>query len=377
MLLHPGLYSVNQSTSSRSMPKSKRKTTRDVDYINREFARIWKKRGVTDATKRLETCIVKTAEEFGLGTDWMNSDADVALPLAYNSRAELYDPVAATSMTPTNVAMQTVYMSPNGQLTLIGISPPWALAFKFARYLKYDPEDIVAILISMAKLQSYTWTAEKLERLLFTECAPMQFERYDIGILRGKIQHAVALLGATRDTGTITNAYWPGAKDIYNATTLVVEHRSKSWPATPTEPPPAWSSSSSLMVEKKMKHRKSASSFASLPIGIPSSSSMLAPPMPSATLIDRPKSTAPTSSKKSTKKRMVEAQPAPPVPDYATSLDSWRNDYLARGSGVYALRPPPTMPRHLLPPTIVMPQPSRQSLPPIVFPPSFDNLAVA
>lgn len=36
-----------------------------------------------DAEERLRRCVGRTAEVFGLGEDWMNCDADVALPLAY------------------------------------------------------------------------------------------------------------------------------------------------------------------------------------------------------------------------------------------------------------------------------------------------------
>jgi hypothetical protein len=35
-----------------------------------------------DANDRLKQCIFETALQFGLGADWMNSDADVALPMA-------------------------------------------------------------------------------------------------------------------------------------------------------------------------------------------------------------------------------------------------------------------------------------------------------
>lgn len=100
MLLHPGLYaqtsgatsSSNNSpsgypfantTSPSSMPISSRTATRDVDYINRSFAAEWHaSNGISDATERLKKCIRATARRFNLGADWMNSDADVALPMA-------------------------------------------------------------------------------------------------------------------------------------------------------------------------------------------------------------------------------------------------------------------------------------------------------
>lgn len=60
-----------------------RQNTRDVDYLHRSFEVEWKARGVADAGARLNACIAATAERFGLGLDWMNAHADVALPMAY------------------------------------------------------------------------------------------------------------------------------------------------------------------------------------------------------------------------------------------------------------------------------------------------------
>ena len=93
MLLHPRLYPLTQSppmsqslfVGDDKMPipiPAKRTATRDVDYINRSFAAEWKSVGVVDATERLKKCIRATARRFGLGADWMNSDADIALPMA-------------------------------------------------------------------------------------------------------------------------------------------------------------------------------------------------------------------------------------------------------------------------------------------------------
>lgn len=84
MLLHPGLHELSQQ-QSYSMPgdnRPRRKTTRDVDYIHRSFASEYRDLGFPDATERLQRCIRATARHFRLGADWMNSDADVALPMA-------------------------------------------------------------------------------------------------------------------------------------------------------------------------------------------------------------------------------------------------------------------------------------------------------
>ena len=93
MLLHPGLYNLalqqhhmltnSLSNSHNAFPR--RTTTRDVDYIKRSFATEWQSIGMTDATERLQSCIQSTARHFHLGADWMNSDADVALPMANES----------------------------------------------------------------------------------------------------------------------------------------------------------------------------------------------------------------------------------------------------------------------------------------------------
>ena len=68
MVLHPQL-------ACRDM-------TRDIDYLHRSFEAEWIARGVSDAGPRLLTCIKETARKFKLGADWMNSCADVALPMS-------------------------------------------------------------------------------------------------------------------------------------------------------------------------------------------------------------------------------------------------------------------------------------------------------
>lgn len=60
-----------------------RQHTRDVDYLHRSFEVEWKQRGVVNAGERINACIEATAKQFGLGLDWMNAHADVALPMAY------------------------------------------------------------------------------------------------------------------------------------------------------------------------------------------------------------------------------------------------------------------------------------------------------
>jgi len=59
-----------------------RESTQDVNYIHRSFVSEYRALGYPDAEQRLRTCIVETARKFGLGADWMNDHADVALPWA-------------------------------------------------------------------------------------------------------------------------------------------------------------------------------------------------------------------------------------------------------------------------------------------------------
>lgn len=82
MLLHPGLYNLAEQQAEMTPEMPIRKTTRDVDYIHRAFVSESLGCGEVDAPKKLEKCISETASKFGLGLDWMNSAADVALPMA-------------------------------------------------------------------------------------------------------------------------------------------------------------------------------------------------------------------------------------------------------------------------------------------------------
>jgi hypothetical protein len=49
---------------------------------DRSFVSEYRALGFHDAEQRLRTCIAETAFQFGLGADWMNDHADVALPWA-------------------------------------------------------------------------------------------------------------------------------------------------------------------------------------------------------------------------------------------------------------------------------------------------------
>jgi hypothetical protein len=59
---------------------SHRESTQDVDNIHRPFMSEYRALVFPDAEQHLRTFIAETARKFGLGADWMNDHADVALP---------------------------------------------------------------------------------------------------------------------------------------------------------------------------------------------------------------------------------------------------------------------------------------------------------
>ncbi|KAF7416382.1 hypothetical protein PC9H_002647 [Pleurotus ostreatus] len=227
MLLHPRLFPLTQSPMSQSlfvgndgMPipiPVKRTATRDVDYINRSFAAEWKSVGVVDATERLKKCIRATARQFGLGADWMNSDADIALPMATNPQTgTVYDPIYTDSLRPNNLHLHTIFTSQNQKLVLISVTPFWAVALKLVRYCKWDPGDICALLRNGTIMSKVTWNAEILEAWLHKECWPMGYASYDtakVMEMRKRIQHAVQMVNAwnTSDPPPSSSPYPPPA----------------------------------------------------------------------------------------------------------------------------------------------------------------------
>ncbi|KAL6306571.1 hypothetical protein BKA93DRAFT_816389 [Sparassis latifolia] len=162
MVLHPNLRS--------------RKHTPDVDYNHRSFVAEWQMRGVADAGTQLQACIWKTALKFGLGADWMNAHADVALPLARDVNGKLYDPVWADAMTPMNRRLNTIFSSPG--LVLVAVSWPWAVALKLVRFQKHDPEDIANILRLGRSQRGTVWTRHVLETWLVRSCGAMGYHAY-------------------------------------------------------------------------------------------------------------------------------------------------------------------------------------------------------
>ncbi|KAF8968481.1 hypothetical protein BDZ97DRAFT_1590139, partial [Flammula alnicola] len=147
MLLHPGLYALSQQQQAVSPALPVRTTTRDVDYIHRGFMAEYGGNRLPDAAERLKECIRATARWFNLGADWMNSDADIALPMAHDpSGGKIYDPIYTASIQPHNINLHTIYRSPNGLLALVSVTPFWAVSLKLVRYTKWDPGDICLLL---------------------------------------------------------------------------------------------------------------------------------------------------------------------------------------------------------------------------------------
>ncbi|KAH8832950.1 hypothetical protein DL96DRAFT_1704997 [Flagelloscypha sp. PMI_526] len=173
----------------------RRTSTRDVDYIARGFKLFWERRGIPDAVERLIRCVKETAyafRQYGIGEDWVNSDADVSLPMATNPMThDQYDPVAAAALQLNNIEQYTVYESPNGLLRLVGVSPAWAVALKIVRYGPRDWADVSLILRNGGYVN---WTPEMVWTWLLTQCPDMIFDQRDGRYqheLRTRIKHAV------------------------------------------------------------------------------------------------------------------------------------------------------------------------------------------
>ncbi|EIM84724.1 uncharacterized protein STEHIDRAFT_148077 [Stereum hirsutum FP-91666 SS1] len=124
---------------------------------------------VPDAEARLLRCIEETARKFGLGKDWMNSHADVALPMAYDPSGALYDPIHTSALSPSNIQTNTLFTSPS--LTLISTTWPWSIALKLVRFQKDDPRDIAAMLKLGFWKAGIRWDEGRLEGWI-RECCP-------------------------------------------------------------------------------------------------------------------------------------------------------------------------------------------------------------
>ncbi|KAJ7110766.1 hypothetical protein C8R43DRAFT_904191, partial [Mycena crocata] len=184
MLLNKDLAALAAHTAATDGRVQQRTTTRDIDYIARSFSSEWAQRyGVYDANERLKQCCFDTALQFGLGADWMNSDADVALPMATDPKTgSVYDPIHAASIQAGDAL--TVYTSPNGRLKLVSVTPFWTVALKMVRYNAADRGDICILLRSGTHQRQLHWTPTKLELWLLGTCWAMGYSGYDAERIR-------------------------------------------------------------------------------------------------------------------------------------------------------------------------------------------------
>nr|GAT52538.1 predicted protein [Mycena chlorophos] len=160
--------------------RHQRTTTRDVDIMLRAFVAEWAAYGVLDAGQRLKRCILETAQQFRLGADWMNSDADVALPMATDpTTGKLYDPISTASF-PCADAL-TLFTSRNALLQLVSVTPFWAVALKMVRYNPADKADICILLRSGTLQRGIHWTPTSLEYWLLGHAWAMGYANYDPG----------------------------------------------------------------------------------------------------------------------------------------------------------------------------------------------------
>jgi hypothetical protein len=114
------------------------------------------------------------------------------LTLSTSKYSQLYDPIYADAMQPTNIALNTVYKSRG--LQLIGVGWSWAVALKLVRYQKDDPQDIAAILKLGSQLKGLQWTRQIMEDWLLNMCSPMGYAGYSpekIMLTRQKMRDAV------------------------------------------------------------------------------------------------------------------------------------------------------------------------------------------
>ncbi len=64
----------------------------------------------------------------------------------FSPSGKAYDPIYTSSIRPNNIDLHTVYTAPNKILTLISVTPFWAVSLKLVRYVRWDPGDICLLL---------------------------------------------------------------------------------------------------------------------------------------------------------------------------------------------------------------------------------------
>ncbi|KAK0187581.1 hypothetical protein F5146DRAFT_1059575 [Armillaria mellea] len=169
MLLHP---------SYQTIPTS-RQSTLDVDYLATPLS--------SAARTTLTRAITETSRAFpGLGADWMNADADVALPPG----------VWEGSTHAGNLLQNSIFE--RGHVRLVSVSPGWAVGLKLMRYEKYDAGDVVVILLNGLRMKGGgKWTREIVEGWVRAECATMGYAAWPawkLAEMRVRIGDAVRLV---------------------------------------------------------------------------------------------------------------------------------------------------------------------------------------
>ncbi|RXW15655.1 hypothetical protein EST38_g10200 [Candolleomyces aberdarensis] len=197
MLLHPTVYALSLQQHKFLPDLPYRTKTRDVDYIHRSFTIEMAQVQVSNAAGKLKECILATARHFNLGADWMNSDADIALPMATAPNGVTYDPIYHASVQPNNIELHTIFRSRNGMLTLISVTPFWAVSLKLVRYSKQDAADISLLLRNGTILSNTKWSVETLREWLFANCWAMGYSQYDVTRLHKlneRLEHAIQMV---------------------------------------------------------------------------------------------------------------------------------------------------------------------------------------
>ncbi|VDB98088.1 unnamed protein product [Peniophora sp. CBMAI 1063] len=171
LLVHGGVVAVLHKDLRH------RRETRDVDYVHRAFENDYRAACGGRAGDVLRNAIRETAQRCGLGADWCNSGPDVALPLASDNMQRTYDPIATSSTTlSTDTDEREVFAAPG--LRLVAVDWAWALALKFVRYAKHDPDDVCALLRMLYWKKQRSFTPSHLEQWITTACWPMGYDRY-------------------------------------------------------------------------------------------------------------------------------------------------------------------------------------------------------
>ncbi|KAG2002427.1 hypothetical protein CC2G_004618 [Coprinopsis cinerea AmutBmut pab1-1] len=120
-----------------------------------------------------------------------------------------YDPIYYASVQPNNIDLHTIYRSLNGLLTLISVTPFWAVSLKLVRYTPQDAADICLLLRNGTMLSRVQWSFENLREWLFANCWVMGYANYDRVKLQQfnvRLQHALKMVNEWGMNGNSANS---------------------------------------------------------------------------------------------------------------------------------------------------------------------------